>query len=153
MLTFIFINSGFMETSAVLSINIEKTFGLIIRRVRDNRLIKQRALEKERLEREELAAHTAENLGGGRSGYGHASSDSCNSDNRTSTVTESLVSSAINSNPVSIPSEQMTGPLQVSEKRNADAKEIQRETNKRSLPVNSGIGERKQNSGGCCIIL
>ncbi|KAK7208605.1 P-loop containing nucleoside triphosphate hydrolase protein, partial [Myxozyma melibiosi] len=33
---------GFMETSALMSVNIEETFSLMVRRVRDNRILEQK---------------------------------------------------------------------------------------------------------------
>ncbi|KAK9364798.1 P-loop containing nucleoside triphosphate hydrolase protein [Lipomyces kononenkoae] len=54
---------GFMETSALMTVNIEETFALIIRRIMDNRRLERRAIDEERRAREELAAEAAAAVG------------------------------------------------------------------------------------------
>ncbi|KAK9331651.1 P-loop containing nucleoside triphosphate hydrolase protein [Lipomyces starkeyi] len=54
---------GFMETSALMTVNIEETFALTIRRIMENRRLERQALEEERRAREDLAAEAAAVVG------------------------------------------------------------------------------------------
>ncbi|KAK9478188.1 P-loop containing nucleoside triphosphate hydrolase protein [Lipomyces japonicus] len=54
---------AFMETSALMSVNIEETFAIIIRRVMENRKLQRKAIEQERVARDELAAQAAAAVG------------------------------------------------------------------------------------------
>ncbi|KAK9248210.1 P-loop containing nucleoside triphosphate hydrolase protein [Lipomyces tetrasporus] len=139
---------GFMETSALLSVNIEETFALMIRRIMENRRLERQALEEERRAREELAAEAAAAVGISRNPY--ANDDRSSGPSLSATETTKTARTAQSS--VTVTEEQqeasIIGHMTYDEK---NAVYVRHRTLDRPQ-YDNGRPTRKEKSAICCII-
>ncbi|KAK9240513.1 P-loop containing nucleoside triphosphate hydrolase protein [Lipomyces kononenkoae] len=141
---------GFMETSALMTVNIEETFALTIRRIMENRRLERRALEEERHAREELAAEAAAAVGIPTNPYANNEHRPILSPTATATTTTARTTQSSTSSTSERQEERSrSGDMDYYEKH---AAYIQHNIVERTPEDRTRISE-KEKSATCCVIV